>query len=53
MVVKLNDSLVKQNLSTKSGKIKNNYFDNLEVTGPYKMLFFIIMFAYFFEQMDN
>ena len=53
MIDKLNDSLDKQNLSDKSGKIKNNYFDGLEVTGPYKMLFFIIMFAYFFEQMDN
>ncbi len=53
MIDKLNDSLDKQNLSDKSGKIKNNYFDGLEVTGPYKVLFFIIMFAYFFEQMDN
>ena len=53
MIDKLNDSFDKQNLSAKSGKIKNNYFDGLEVTGPYKMLFFIIMFAYFFEQMDN
>ena len=50
MIDKLNDSLDKQNLSDKSGKIKNNYFDGLEVTGPYKMLFFIIMFAYFLNR---
>ena len=53
MAVKLEDSLIEQNLGSKNSKIKNNYFDGLEVTGPYKMVFFIIMFAYFFEQMDN
>jgi len=34
-------------------KISNNYFDGLPVTGVHKLLFFIIMGAYFFEQMDN
>ena len=53
MAVKLDDSWAEQNLGAKNSKIKNNYFDGLEVTGPYKMVFFIIMFAYFFEQMDN
>lgn len=31
----------------------NNYFDGLKVTTLHKVLFFIIMLAYFFEQMDN
>ena len=53
MAVKLEDSWIEQNLGAKNSKIKNNYFDGLKVTGPYKMVFFIIMFAYFFEQMDN
>ncbi len=34
-------------------KIVNNYFDSLPVTGVHKLLFFIIMGAYFFEQLDN
>ncbi len=34
-------------------KVSNNYFDGLPVTGVHKLLFFIIMGAYFFEQMDN
>ena len=34
-------------------KIPNNYFDGLAVTGYHKVVFFIIMLAYFFEQMDN
>ena len=34
-------------------KISNNYFDGLPVTGPHKAIFFIIMMAYFCEQMDN
>lgn len=34
-------------------KKKNNYFDGLLVTGMHKVIFFIIMMAYFFEQMDN
>ncbi|MEL1136338.1 MFS transporter [Desulfitobacterium sp. THU1] len=38
---------------SKNGKIINNYFDGLEVTSVHKILFFIIMLAYFFEQMDN
>lgn len=51
----LKNSLNKRPLdaSAKNGKIMNNYFDGLEVTSTHKMLFFIIMFAYFFEQMDN
>lgn len=36
-----------------AGKISNNYFDGLAVTGVHKLLFFIIMGAYFFEQLDN
>ena len=37
-----------------SGQKKpNNYFDGLFVTGMHKLIFFIIMMAYFFEQMDN
>lgn len=39
--------------SKTSHKIKNNYFDGLEVTSVHKILFFIVMLAYFFEQMDN
>ena len=31
----------------------NNYFDGLAVTGKHKVIFFTIMLAYFFEQMDN
>ena len=31
----------------------NNYFDGLMVTGRHKLIFFIIMLAYFLEQMDN
>ena len=34
-------------------KTPNNYFDGLQVTGKHKLIFFIIMLAYFFEQMDN
>ncbi|MDR0816457.1 MAG: MFS transporter [Desulfovibrio sp.] len=34
-------------------KKPNNYFDGLPVTGMHKSIFFIIMMAYFFEQMDN
>ncbi|EGW41876.1 MFS transporter [Desulfosporosinus sp. OT] len=34
-------------------KSNHNYFDELEVTSIHKLLFFIIMLAYFFEQMDN
>ena len=35
------------------GKRVNNYFDCLPVSKIHKLLFFIIMMAYFFEQMDN
>lgn len=34
-------------------KKPNNYFDGLAVTGMHKAVFFILMLAYFFEQMDN
>lgn len=37
----------------KSKKRLNNYFDGLEVSTAHKIVFFIIMMAYFFEQMDN
>lgn len=37
----------------KDERILNNYFDGLEVSAPHKIIFFIIMAAYFFEQMDN
>jgi len=36
-----------------AGKISNNYFDGLAVSKVHKLVFFIIMGAYFFEQMDN
>jgi putative MFS transporter len=36
-----------------AAKRPNNYFDGLAVTGMHKVIFFIIMMAYFFEQMDN
>jgi len=35
------------------GKISNNYFDGLPVNGVHKFIFYIIMLAYFFEQLDN
>ncbi len=38
---------------TPDGKRKNNYFDCLPVSKMHKLLFYIIMLAYFFEQMDN
>ena len=53
MVVKMGDKFLDVNANCGCSKVKNNYFDGLEVTGPYRMVFFIIMFAYFFEQMDN
>lgn len=34
-------------------RISNNYFDGLKVCGRHKAVFFIIMVAYFCEQMDN
>ena len=36
-----------------TGRFVNNYFDGMLVTGLHKVIFFIIMMAYFFEQMDN
>ncbi len=36
-----------------TARIVNNYFDGIPVTGVHKLLFFIIMGAYFFEQLDN
>ena len=39
--------------SITNGKFKNNYFDGLPVTAVHKVVFFIIMLAYFFEQLDN
>lgn len=40
-------------MATTTEKCPNNYFDGMEVTGKHKEIFFIIMLAYFFEQMDN
>ncbi|MBI5518897.1 MAG: MFS transporter [Desulfovibrio sp.] len=34
-------------------RLKNNYFDGLAVTGRHKVVFFLIMAAYFLEQLDN
>ncbi|MGI6657578.1 MAG: MFS transporter [Desulfobulbus sp.] len=42
-----------EDLSERQGRFKNNYFDGLPVEGVHKLLFFIIMAAYFFEQFDN
>ena len=39
--------------SSPGARRTNNYFDGLHVTGMHKVIFFIIMMAYFFEQMDN
>ena len=39
--------------SASSGASLNNYFDGIAVTTKHKLIFFIIMLAYFFEQMDN
>lgn len=36
-----------------TARMVNNYFDGIPVTGIHKLLFFIIMGAYFFEQLDN
>lgn len=51
--VKEYGSKVNRSTPAKKGKIINNYFDGLEVTTVHKILFGIIMMAYFFEQMDN
>lgn len=42
-----------ENDGVSTARIKNNYFDGLKVTGFHKVVFLIIMLAYFFEQMDN
>ncbi len=34
-------------------RLHNNYFDGLAVTGYHKVIFYIIMLSYFFEQLDN
>lgn len=50
------DVCVNQDLSVSSKsplKRVNNFFDGLAVSSGHKILFFIIMMAYFFEQMDN
>lgn len=39
--------------SDQSGRFVNNYFDGIPVSGIHKLLFFLIMAAYFFEQFDN
>lgn len=36
-----------------AGRFTNNYFDGLPVRGVHRLLFFLIMAAYFFEQFDN
>ncbi|MDR2549024.1 MAG: MFS transporter [Desulfobulbus sp.] len=44
------------NLGSKAdqqGRFANNYFDGLPVRGVHRLLFFLIMAAYFFEQFDN
>ncbi|MCL2791176.1 MAG: MFS transporter [Desulfobulbus sp.] len=45
---KLND-----NIPDRRGRFANNYFDGLPVRGVHRLLFFLIMAAYFFEQFDN
>ncbi|AFM42287.1 sugar phosphate permease [Desulfosporosinus acidiphilus SJ4] len=40
-------------VSTLTGKKVNNYFDGLTVCKKHKMIFMIIMVAYFFEQITN
>ena len=37
----------------RQGRFANNYFDGLPVRGVHRLLFFLIMAAYFFEQFDN
>jgi putative MFS transporter len=37
----------------REGRFSNNYFDGLPVRGVHRLLFFLIMAAYFFEQFDN
>lgn len=40
-------------VSAQGKRFANNYFDGLAVTAVHKVVFFIIMLAYFFEQLDN
>lgn len=51
--VKRFENKAKMSTPSENGKITNNYFDGLEVTRVHKIIFGIIMLAYFFEQMDN
>ncbi|WP_088225268.1 MFS transporter [Desulfosporosinus sp. FKB] len=48
-----NRSILNESRDSNTPKKINNYFDGLEVSTSHKILFFIIMMAYFFEQMDN
>ena len=41
------------NKAEQRGRFVNNYFDGLPVRGSHRLLFFLIMVAYFFEQFDN
>ena len=34
-------------------RIINNYFDGLAITPRHRLIYVVIMFAYFFEQFDN
>src|SRR5208337_4210206 len=52
VALKIDEPISTGILSTKV-KIVNNYFDGLEVTGVHNFIFYIIMMAYFFEQLDN
>lgn len=45
--------LAREHLPVTPEKLPNNYFDGLAVSKIHKILFFIIMLAYFAEQMDN
>ena len=44
---------MQQSTEAPACEIRRAYFDGIRVTGKHKMIFFIIMVAYFFEQMDN
>ncbi len=39
--------------SAANQRVKNNYFDGLPVCREHRLVFFLIMLAYLFEQMDN
>ena len=51
------DAAMEEGMPTSSapsaGRVKNNYFDGLPVSKTHLAIFFIIMLAYFFEQVDN